>query len=109
MWPCCTDWPSGRRQAGYAPRGSGRAYARRRWGDVIFTLLTTDLLVRLFSNRHPLLLPLRRLGMHLLARHASLRHLALGVMTHGVGDGTGKAADAPSPPALASSGMSVSR
>jgi 2-octaprenyl-6-methoxyphenol hydroxylase len=59
------------------------AYARRRWPDLLLTLLATDLLVRLFSNRQPLLLPLRRLVLALLASSEPLRRLALGVMTHG--------------------------
>jgi 2-octaprenyl-6-methoxyphenol hydroxylase len=91
------------------PERIGAAYARRRWGDVILTLLSTDLLVRLFSNRHPLLLPLRRWAMDLLARHGFLRRLALGVMTHGVGGGPGTAAGSPSPAAPTGSGMSMSR
>ena len=59
------------------------AYGRRRWPDLLLTLLATDLLVRLFSNRQPLLLPLRRLALFALAGSAPLRRLALGVMTHG--------------------------
>jgi 2-octaprenyl-6-methoxyphenol hydroxylase len=59
------------------------AYARARWPDLLLTLLATDLLVRLFSNRSPLLLPPRRLGVALLACSGSLRRLALGVMTQG--------------------------
>jgi 2-octaprenyl-6-methoxyphenol hydroxylase len=53
------------------------AYARRRWPDLLLTLLATDLLVRFFSNRSPLLLPLRHLALLLLAKLAPLRHLAL--------------------------------
>lgn len=48
----------------------GRAYGRRRWGDVLLTLLATDLMVRLFSNRQPLPLGLRRLVLALLRRVA---------------------------------------
>ncbi|MFM7266190.1 MAG: FAD-dependent monooxygenase [Cyanobium sp.] len=59
------------------------AYGRRRWPDLLLTLLATDLLVRLFSNRLPLLLPIRRLALLALAGSAPLRRLALGVMTHG--------------------------
>lgn len=59
------------------------AYGRRRWPDLLLTLLATDLLVRLFSNRQPLLLPLRRLALLALAGNGPLRRLALGVMTHG--------------------------
>lgn len=60
------------------------AYARRRWPDLIATLLFTDGLVRLFSNRSPLLLPLRRLILVLLARLALLRRLSLLAMTDGL-------------------------
>lgn len=59
------------------------AYARRRWPDLLLTLLATDLLVRLFSNRAPLLLPLRRLALLLLARLGPLRRLTLAAMTDG--------------------------
>lgn len=58
-------------------------YARRRWPDLLLTLLATDLLVRVFSNRAALLLPLRRLGIGLLRAGAPLRRLSLGVMTVG--------------------------
>lgn len=59
------------------------AYGRRRWPDLLLTLLATDLLVRVFSNRAPLLLPLRRLALALLARMATLRQLSLAAMTKG--------------------------
>jgi 2-octaprenyl-6-methoxyphenol hydroxylase len=58
-------------------------YGRQRWPDLLLTLLATDLLVRLFSNRHPLLLPLRHLALALLAALAPLRRLSLAVMTQG--------------------------
>jgi 2-octaprenyl-6-methoxyphenol hydroxylase len=66
-----------------APHRLAAAYARRRWPDLLLTLLATDLLVRLFSNRQPLLLPLRRLALALLGASGPLRRLALGAMTHG--------------------------
>jgi 2-octaprenyl-6-methoxyphenol hydroxylase len=66
-----------------SPSRLAAAYARRRWPDLLLTLLATDLLVRLFSNRQPLLLPLRRLALAALAGSEPLRRLALGVMTHG--------------------------
>ena len=66
------------------------AYARRRWPDLILTLLATDLLVRLFSNRSPLLLPLRHLALTLLARLAPLRRLSLAVMSDGLAPGAGR-------------------
>jgi 2-octaprenyl-6-methoxyphenol hydroxylase len=59
------------------------AYGRRRWPDLLLTLLATDLLVRVFSNRAPLLLPVRRLALALLGRLAPLRQLSLAAMTHG--------------------------
>ena len=59
------------------------AYGSWRWPDLLLTLLATDLLVRVFSNRAPLLLPLRRFALLLLARLAPLRQLSLGAMTHG--------------------------
>ena len=59
------------------------AYGLRRWPDLLLTLAATDLLVRLFSNRAPLLLPLRRLGLVLLARVPIFRRLSLAAMTHG--------------------------
>ena len=58
-------------------------YARRRWLDLLLVLLATDLLVRLFSNRQPLLLPLRRLAVGQLGRWRWLRRLSLSVMTVG--------------------------
>jgi 2-octaprenyl-6-methoxyphenol hydroxylase len=65
------------------PARLAAAYGRGRWPDLLLTLLATDLLVRLFSNRNPLLLPLRRLALGLLSGSEPLRRLALGVMTHG--------------------------
>jgi 2-octaprenyl-6-methoxyphenol hydroxylase len=61
-----------------------RRYARRRWPDILATLLATDLLVRLFSNRRPLLLAGRRLALALLARHRRLRRTVLKPMTLGL-------------------------
>ncbi|MBM5809468.1 MAG: 2-octaprenyl-6-methoxyphenol 4-monooxygenase [Cyanobacteria bacterium M_surface_9_m1_291] len=60
-----------------------RHYALRRWPDLLLTLAATDLLVRIFSNRAPLLVPLRRLALNGLAHSRALRHLSLAVMTHG--------------------------
>ncbi len=59
------------------------AYGLRRWPDLLLTLAATDLLVRVFSNRAPLLLPLRRLGLGALARLPWLRRFSLAAMTHG--------------------------
>jgi 2-octaprenyl-6-methoxyphenol hydroxylase len=59
------------------------AYGSRRWPDLLLTLAATDLLVRLFSNRQPLLLPLRQLALLSLARFALLRRLSLALMGDG--------------------------
>lgn len=59
------------------------AYGRRRRLDLLLTLVATDLLVRFYSNRQPLLLPLRHLAMTLLQRARWLRRLSLGAMTLG--------------------------
>jgi 2-octaprenyl-6-methoxyphenol hydroxylase len=59
------------------------SYARRRWPDLCLTLLITDGLVRIFSNRHPLLLSVRKPALLVLARAPWLRRCLLGVMTHG--------------------------
>jgi 2-octaprenyl-6-methoxyphenol hydroxylase len=88
---CWRDVAELHRQAGRVAAGrlAGRhlaaAYGRRRWADLLLTLAATDLLVRLFSNRNPLLLPLRSLGLLLLARLAPLRRFSLGLMTDGPG------------------------
>ena len=66
-----------------APGRLGAAYGRRRWPDVLLTLALTDVLVRLFSNRQPLLLPLRALALTGLRHSAGLRRLALVPMTMG--------------------------
>jgi 2-octaprenyl-6-methoxyphenol hydroxylase len=76
------------RQSAASPRRYPAArlparYARRRWLDILLVLLATDALVRLFSNRQPLLLPLRRLALTLLAALPLLRRLVLGAMTDG--------------------------
>ncbi|MFZ0409251.1 MAG: FAD-dependent monooxygenase [Cyanobium sp.] len=66
-----------------SPRRLGAAYGCRRWPDLLLTLLATDLLVRLFSNRSAALLPLRRLALSLLARWPQLRRFTLAVMSSG--------------------------
>ena len=58
-------------------------YARRRALDILLVLLATDALVRLFSNRQPLLLPLRRLAMRVLAAVPPVRRMALRAMSDG--------------------------
>jgi 2-octaprenyl-6-methoxyphenol hydroxylase len=60
------------------------AYGRRRWPDLLLTLAATDLLVKVFSNRAALLLPLRQLALALLARADLLRRLSLAAMTDGL-------------------------
>jgi len=45
--------------------------------------VATDLLVRVFSNRQPLLLPLRRLALLLLKQFSGLRQLSLRAMSDG--------------------------
>lgn len=69
-----------------APRRIGRAYGLRRWPDLLLILTSTDLLVRLFSTRHPLALLLRRPALALLRRAAPLRRISLAVMTDGLPD-----------------------
>jgi 2-octaprenyl-6-methoxyphenol hydroxylase len=60
------------------------AYGWRRWPDLLLVLLSTHALVVLFSNRQPLLLPLRRLALALLAQLPALRRLSLAAMTDGL-------------------------
>jgi 2-octaprenyl-6-methoxyphenol hydroxylase len=86
---CWRDVAVLQRLARRAARGTlhpgriGAAYGRRRWPDLVLTLLATDLLVRLFSNRHGWLLPLRILVLGGLARFGWSRTLALRAMTLG--------------------------
>jgi 2-octaprenyl-6-methoxyphenol hydroxylase len=61
----------------------GSSYARRRWADVALTLLMTDGLVRMFSNRHPLLVAIRKVSLPLLEQLPWLRRCLLGVMSNG--------------------------
>lgn len=63
----------------------GPRYSRNRWPDVLITLVATDLMVRLFSNRMPPLLLLRRLALAALAACRPLRRLSLWVMSEGTG------------------------
>ena len=60
-----------------------RNYGISRWLDVLQVGLATDLLVRVFSNRQPLLLPLRRLALLLLKQFSVLRRLSLRAMSDG--------------------------
>jgi len=65
------------------PGALPRRYALGRWPDLLLTLAATDLLVRVFSNRAALLLPLRRAALGALLRLPLLKRLSLGVMTDG--------------------------
>jgi 2-octaprenyl-6-methoxyphenol hydroxylase len=67
----------------FPPAALPARYARRRWLDILLVLLATDALVRLFSNRQPLLLPLRQLALTLLVRWPLLRRLSLRAMSEG--------------------------
>jgi 2-octaprenyl-6-methoxyphenol hydroxylase len=60
-----------------------RHYGMSRWLDVLQVGVATDLLVRVFSNRQPLLLPLRRLALLLLKQFSVLRQLSLRAMSDG--------------------------
>ncbi|AII48923.1 2-octaprenyl-6-methoxyphenol 4-monooxygenase [Synechococcus sp. KORDI-52] len=70
-------------QRGGSATSIAQNYAKGRWLDVLQVGLATDLLVRLFSNRQPLLLPLRRMALHLLKRFSGLRRLSLRAMSDG--------------------------
>ncbi len=65
------------------PRLLVRRYSQRRWLDLLGVLIATDLLVRLFSNRHRLLLPLRRFGISMLSCCSPLRRWSLNLATYG--------------------------
>jgi len=67
---------------GIGPRTAAR-YSRRRWLDLLMVGLATDALVRLFSNRQPLLVAIRQLLLPCLALSAPLRRLCLSAMTDG--------------------------
>ena len=60
-----------------------RRYGRRRWLDLIAVMIATDGLIRLFSNGHRLLLPIRRFGIGLLDGIPALRRLSLNLATYG--------------------------
>ena len=64
-------------------RSKARRYATRRLLDVALVSLATDLLVRLFSNRQPILLPMRSTALQLLHRLPLSRRLSLRAMTNG--------------------------
>ena len=60
-----------------------RRYSRGRLPDLILVALSTDLLLRVFSNRLPVLLPVRAFALALLRRWPLLRRLALQAMSDG--------------------------
>ena len=68
---------------GLDPRQVVRRYGRRRWVDVLAVGLSTDLLVRVFSNRHPLICMLRKAALMALANVSPIRHFSLKAMTDG--------------------------
>ena len=70
-------------QRGGSAATIARNYGMSRWLDVIQVGLATDLLVRVFSNRQPLLLPLRHLALQLLKQFSVLRRLSLRAMSDG--------------------------
>ena len=79
------DLTRSKRIGGSLPSNLGRLYTWRRLPDLISVLLSTDLLIRLFSNRQPLLLPLRFVIIKLLAHTRWVRRVSLSAMTDGPG------------------------
>ena len=68
---------------GLDARRIARRYGRQRWLDVVAVGAATDLLVRLFSNRLPLLCLIRRITLQVMARVQRLRQISLRAMTDG--------------------------
>ena len=68
---------------GGSPSSIARRYGRQRWMDLLLVGLSTDLLVRLFSNRSRVLLPFRSIAIGLLALNSTLRKLSLRAMSDG--------------------------
>ena len=60
-----------------------RRYQRKRMPDLILVALSTDLLLRLFSNRRRVLFPVRKFALTLLRSQSWLRRLALQAMSDG--------------------------
>ena len=79
------DLTKSRTLSGSLPSNLGRLYTWRRLPDLISVLLSTDLLIRLFSNRQPLMLPVRFLIIKLLAQARWVRRVSLSAMTDGPG------------------------
>ena len=69
--------------AGGTPAAIAKRYGRRRWLDVLLVGVSTDALVRLFSNRTVVLLPLRTAILQLLLLSSALRKLSLKAMSDG--------------------------
>ena len=67
------------------PESLARHYSRHRRFDLAGVLLSTDLLIRFFSNHNPLLMPVRHLALFLLKRISWIRRLSLSAMTDGPG------------------------
>ncbi len=67
------------------PRSLARRYSRCRRFDLAGVLLSTDLLIRFFSNHNPLLMPFRRLALLMLRHLGWVRRLSLSAMTDGPG------------------------
>ena len=63
-----------------------RRYSRCRRIDLLGVLLSTDLLIRFFSNHNPLLMPFRRLSLFMLKRFNWIRRLSLSAMSDGLGN-----------------------
>lgn len=79
------DLTASKRINGSLPAHLGRLYSWRRLPDLIGVLISTDLLIRLFSNRQPLMLPMRFLIIKLLAHARWIRRISLSAMTDGPG------------------------
>ena len=62
-----------------------RRYSRCRRFDLAGVLLSTDLLIRFFSNQNRLLMPFRRLALFMLKRVSWIRRVSLSAMTDGAG------------------------
>ena len=60
-----------------------RRYSRCRRIDLVGVLLSTDLLIRFFSNHNPLLMPFRRLALFMLKHISWIRRFSLSAMTDG--------------------------
>ena len=73
------------REGAVTPKSLPRRYSRRRRFDLVAVLLTTDLLIRFFSNQRLLLLPFRHLALAMLRHLRWVRRFSLSAMTDGPG------------------------